>query len=59
MKPTFRDMYCALPTLRWNIFNLNKYAILALGLFLFGAYISATLMLEFYEWLGEAWVFFF
>jgi len=52
-------MYCALPTLRWNIFNLNKYAILALGLFLFGAYISATLMLEFYEWLGEAWVFFF
>jgi hypothetical protein len=52
-------MYCALPTLRWNIFNLNKYGILALGLFLFSVYISSQLMIELYEWLGEAWVFFF
>lgn len=43
MKPTLRDMYTALPVLRFNISTFNKEGVIALSAFFLSACVTVAI----------------
>ena len=51
MRPSFRDMYGALPTVRYNISTLNPMGLLLLATLFLSGCITVMALVTVYRWL--------
>lgn len=54
MRPTLRDMYCALPTIKYNISTLNCWGIVTLAAFFCSSCIVLCAVVKVLQTLGWA-----